>query len=107
MNKEGKQEEELSMKVSVRDDGIQTTSSDSTSILATSQSCAEIPQSRDVFRARNLLSELCKPLKSASKHNRTRKTERAKVIISSPYKNAMKEKESKKNLKKVLSSRRQ
>lgn len=99
MNKEGKQEEELSMKVAVQNDGIQTTSSDNTSIPATSQSCAEIPQSRDVFRARSLLSELCKPVKSASKRKRTRKTERAQVITSSPYKNAMKEKESKKKPK--------
>lgn len=37
-------------------------------------------------------SQLCKPVKSQAKRKRTRKTERAEVLTSSPYKKTLEEK---------------
>ena len=100
MIEESRQVEEPSaVQTAVRNNGYPTTSSDDPSIPATSRSGEEIFQNKNVSRAKCLLSELCKPVKSISKCKKTRKTERAQVITLSPYKNALKEKERKKKIK--------
>ncbi|KAJ8049298.1 hypothetical protein HOLleu_01981 [Holothuria leucospilota] len=42
--------------------------------------------------SRTVLSQLCKPVKSQAKRRLTRKTERAEVLTSSPYKKTLEEK---------------
>lgn len=49
--------------------------------------------------SQTVLSQLCKPVKSLTKRKRTRKTERAEVLTSSPYKKTLEEKSKKTKVK--------